>query len=63
MVKRLTRKITGRHHVIYCDNLFTSATLFDDLLKDKFYTCGTYNYTKSGFKTRSEYKYMQRGNL
>ena len=70
VAKRLTRNITGPRHVIYCDNFFTSATLFDDLLNDKIYACGTYNYTrkcyakdlkalaKSGFKTRGEYKYM-----
>lgn len=45
MVKRLTRNITGRHHVV-CDNFFTSVTLFEDLLKDIIYACGTYNYTR-----------------
>ena len=75
VVKRLTRNITGRHYIVYCDNFFTSATLFDDLLKDKIYACRTYNHTrtcypkslkthaKSGFKTRGKYKYRQRGNL
>ena len=75
VVKRLTRNITGRNHSVYCDNFFTNAPLFEDLLKDKIYACGTYNYTrkcypkrlksqaKTGFKNRGEYRYRQRGNL
>ena len=75
VVKRLTRKITGKNHVVYCDNFFTSASLFSDLLKDKIYSCGTYNRTrkcypqslkataKSGLKNRGDYMYRQCGNL
>lgn len=43
---RLTRNITGHHHAVYCDNFFTSATLFKDLLQDEVYACGTYNHTR-----------------
>ena len=75
VVKRLTRNITGRNHTIYCDNFFTSAPLFKDLLKDKIYACGTYKHNrkcypkrlkyhaKSGLKNRGEYRYAQNGNL
>ena len=75
MVKRLTRNIAGHYHAVYCDNFFTSATLFEDLLKDKIYACGTYNHTrkcypkclkaraKSGLKNRGDYLYSQCGNL
>ena len=75
VVKRLTRHITGHHHAVYCDNFFTSANLFKDLLQDKIYACGTYNHTckcyprdlkptaKSGLKKRGEYRYRQQGNL
>ena len=75
VVRRLTRNITGHHHTVYCDNFFTGATLFKDLLGDKVYACGTYNHTrkcypkdltpiaKSGLKQRGEYRYRQQGNL
>jgi hypothetical protein len=75
VVKRLTRHITGHHHTVYCDNFFTITPLFKDLLSDKVYACGTYNYTrkcypkdlkpiaKSGLKQRGEYRYRQQGNL
>ena len=45
VVKRLTRNITWHNYTIYCDNYFTSATLFHDL-QDKIYACGTYNATR-----------------
>ena len=41
VVKRLTCNITGHHYIVYCDNFFTSATFFDDLLKGKICACGT----------------------
>ena len=75
VVKRLTRNITGRNYVVYCDNFFTNAPLFRDLLRDKVYACGTYNRTrkcyptslksdaKKGLKKRGEYRYRQCGNL
>ena len=47
VVKRLTRNITGHNYTIYCDNYFTSATLFHDLLQNKIYACGTYNATRN----------------
>ena len=36
-MKRLTRNVTGHNYTVYCDNFFTSATLFCDLLQDKIY--------------------------
>ena len=43
VVKKLTRNITGHAYAVYCDNFFTSAALFQDLLADSIYACGTYN--------------------
>ena len=75
VVKRLTRNITGRNHAVYCDNFFTNAPLFRDLLKDNIYACGTYNYTRKcypldlkadarkGLKERGEHRYRQCDNL
>ena len=67
IVKRLTRSITGRNHIVYCDNFFISAPLFKDLLKDKILLVGpttTENVIpKSGLKNRGEYRYAQDSNL
>ena len=75
VVKRLTRNITGHNYAIYCDNFFTSATLFRDLLQDNIYACGTYNATrkcypsdlkgkaKSRLGTRGNSEYRQDGSL
>ena len=73
-MKRHTRNITGHNYTIYCDNYFTSATLFHDL-QDKIYACGTYNATrkcypsdlkakaKSGIGSRGSTEYRQDGNI
>ena len=41
VVKDLTRSLVGRNYTIYCDNYFTSEKLFQDLLKESIYACGT----------------------
>ena len=46
VVKKLTRNITGHNYAVYCDNFFTSAALFQDLLADSIYACGTYTIRK-----------------
>ena len=73
-VKRLTRNITGSNYTIYCDNYFTSATLFHDL-QNKICACGTYNATrkcypsdlkakaKSGIGSRGSTEYRQDGKM
>ena len=75
VVKKLTRNITGNNYIIYCDNFFTSAALFRDLLKDDIYACGTYNATrkcyphdlkgkaKSRIGSRGACEYRQHGDL
>ena len=40
-MKDLARPLVGRNYTIYCDNYFTSVKLFEDLLKESIYTCGT----------------------
>ena len=45
-MKKLTRNLTGHNYSIYCDNFFTSAALFRDLLTDSVHACGTYNTTR-----------------
>ena len=41
VVKDLTRPLIGSKFTIYCDNFFTSAKLFEDLLSEPSYACGT----------------------
>ena len=41
VVKDLTRDIWGNNHYVYCDNYFTSVKLFEDLLANGTYVCGT----------------------
>ena len=73
VVKDLTRTLVGKNYTIYCDNYFTSVKLFDDLLTNSIYACGTLRsnrvgypnefkqYIKKGFSTRGESKQIQRG--
>ena len=75
VVKKLTRNIIGHNYTVYCDNFFTNAALFQDLLADGIYACGTYNTTrkcypcdlkqkaKSGLGERGSTEYRQDGQL
>lgn len=75
VVKRLTDCLNGMFYTIFCDNFFTSAQLFTDLLSNGVYACGTYNRTrkcypsdlqsvaKSGLPQRGDALYRQEGNL
>ena len=49
VVKDLTRPLIGRNFTIYCDNFFTSAKLFEDLLSDSIYACGTLRSDRLGY--------------
>ncbi len=37
VVTDLTRAIVGHNYTVYCDNYFTTVSLFNNLLKDKIY--------------------------
>ena len=59
----------------YCDNFFTSVPLFEDLLKEGIYACGTLNpqrkhfpldlkpFVNRGLQNRGDIEYRQRGSL
>jgi len=47
-VRELTRKIVGRGHKLYMDNLFSYPELFDDLVKKQVYCCGTVRPKRRG---------------
>lgn len=72
VVKDLTRNITGKNHVVYMDNFFASPELFESLLKEKVYCCGTVRLNRKGMpeaikqaklKKRGENLVMQKGEL
>ena len=42
MVKKLVEPLKGNHYHIYFDNYFSSVKLFEDLLDDQLYVCGTF---------------------
>lgn len=47
VVKKIGRETQRKTiYTIFCDNFFTSAKLFLDLLSDDIYACGTYNRTR-----------------
>ncbi|XP_033728229.1 piggyBac transposable element-derived protein 4-like [Pecten maximus] len=48
VVKDLTRDIWGQNHHVYCDNYFTTVPLFEELLQNKTYACGTVRANRKG---------------
>ena len=74
VVKDLTRNHVGKHYTVYCDNFFTSVQLFNDLLKDSIYACGTIRsnrvgypdefkpFLKKGLPERGDYKTIEKEN-
>ena len=73
VVKDLTRPLVGKNYTIYCDNYFSSVKLFEDLLSDSIYACGTLRsdrvgypaefkkHLKKGFKERGESIQLRKG--
>lgn len=70
VVTSLTQGISGFHHIVNCDNFFSSPALFDDLARDATYARGTVRVNwkgmpsetlmKSGFKAQGEMKIAQK---
>ncbi|XP_033763437.1 piggyBac transposable element-derived protein 4-like [Pecten maximus] len=72
VVKDLTRDIWGSFHRVYCDNYFTSVPLFQELLRNKTYACGTFRsnrkhlppaVTKAKLKQQGNMVQNQQGNM
>ena len=70
VVKDLTEKITGKNYHVYMDNFFTGIPLFEDLLANGIYACGTIRTNRKGWpaalhpkllKNQGESVVMQRG--
>ena len=48
VVERLSRALVGGHYCLYFDNFFSSLSLFDTLLADGLYACGTFRKHRRG---------------
>ena len=51
VVERLSRALVGGHYHLYFDNFFSSLPLFDSLLEDGLYACGTFRKDRKGIPT------------
>ena len=72
VVSQLCKDIEGHNYHIYCDNFFSSVSLFESLLEHHVYACGTVRRDRKGFpiglkhiqlSQRGEYQAMQRNEL
>ena len=72
VVLQLCRPLQGGNYQVFCDNFFSTAALFEDLLKQNIYACGTTRIDRRGFPEtlkkvditeRGRYESCQRGNL
>ena len=49
VVLQLCRPLQGGNYQIFCDNFFSSVSLFVELLQQKIYACGTTQMDRCGF--------------
>ena len=72
VVSQLCKEIEGYNYYVYCDNFFSSVSLFESLLEHHVYACGTVRRDRKGFPNalkhvqlsqRGEYQAMQRNEL
>ena len=48
VVKKLSQPLIGGNYHLYFDNFFSSVTLFQDLVEDGIYACGTFRKDRKG---------------
>lgn len=72
VVRQLCRPLQEGNYQIFCDNFFSTCSLFDDLRQQKIYACGTARMDRRGFPDtlkgvvlpeRGQSVSCQRGNL
>ncbi len=72
VVHELCTPLHGGNYQVFCDNFFTTCSLFEGLLKQKIYACGTARMDRRGFPEtlkgvvlpeRGQHVSCQRGNL
>ena len=49
VVLQLCRLLQGGNYQVCCDNFFSTAGLFDELLQQNIYACGTARIDRRGF--------------
>ena len=49
VVKSLARPLAGKNHHLFMDSFFTSIALFESLLNDAIYACGTIRHNRRDF--------------
>ena len=74
VVKDLTKNLVGKHYKYTVITFITSVQLFNDLLKDSIYACGTIQsnqvgypgefkpFLKKGLPERGDYKTIEKEN-
>ena len=72
VVLQLCRPLCGGNYQVFCDNFFSTAGLFEELLQQNIYACGTARIDRHGFPEtlkkvaiteRGQHESCQRGNL
>lgn len=71
VVLQLTEPFRHKYHRVFCDNLFSSPALFDELLLHNLYACGTVRCDRHEFPSalkglklvRENLEFRQRGSL
>ena len=48
VVKRLVQPLAGGNYHVYFDNYFSTVKLFEDLLENRVYACGTFRRDRKG---------------
>jgi len=61
VVLRLTEQYRGKQHRVFCDNYFSSPTLFNELLQYGLYACGTVRQDRVGFPEALRNTNLSRG--
>ncbi|KAL9976924.1 hypothetical protein ACROYT_G014267 [Oculina patagonica] len=71
-VRRLTRSLVGKNSYVFMDNFFSSISLFQELLREKIFCCGTLRKNRKGFpeslktvklKEQGESKFARSNNM
>ena len=57
----LTEQYRGKQHRVFCDNYFSSPTLFNELLQHGLYACGTVRQDRVGFPEALRNTNLSRG--
>ena len=57
----LTEQFRGKAHRVFCDNFFSSPTLFQELLRHDLYACGTVRQNRRGLPPQIRSTTLERG--